>query len=833
MTGAEIESSAQAKPEKKAGQEGGAGTERENEVLMVVRPKVRTQAHVMTGARPKTDSKAMSGARPKTDSKKMTGARTKKESKAMTGARPKTDARAVGGARPKTNAKSKTSSRSKDETQAWTQTDFGTEAILQAEGMPQANAAVWSLANVESGSVAKSMGLSVDRDLVGVDADTFPGSHVQTGIQPWFGPGEEANMGSWCYPRARGEASNESGFWSEDDTTTLSSFWAGEENSIRSWPREEVNTRSRHRAKHQSNSRPIPRSKQDPYIDSWSGSEEESCNPYCFWGGENCNDLFRPRGRNETNIRSKLRTKREDFFESESEDEYYKESWFLPGEETSNRFRNRCKEEPDTILKSRTQKDVNKSERVKQDPRCEEEVIIGSWFWEENEDGMEAGASAICDSRPEDEEGAIGGCLFWNEDKSDLGAMAGEEALPESEEDAIFGSWFWDRDEASFDQNPCPVFKACPRFRESAEEDLSVSSRPQAWEDVSVEFKPGPCHGMGFPSLTPFQIPEEAVASVYAEVFDVNPNNVELNLEEEEQESLLPPDQPEPQFQFQYNSSYRSVMEIREHLKAKESAEPENWSCNCIQCELKIGSGEFEELLLLTEKVRDPFVLEISKIAMGTRNAPQFTRDVIRDSGVVSLIEALLNYPSSRKRTDFLEDMIRVSPPYPSLNMIETFVYQVCEETLATGMGSPEQLLGLRILRHLTTTTDYHALVAGFMSGFLSLLATGNARVKFNVLKMLLNLSENAVVAQKLFSANALSVFVTLFNVEEADDNIQIVVRMFKNISVIVNNGMMALIDEDFSLEPLICAFHEFENLALEIQTQLDNQDDTEVEKQS
>ncbi|XP_012582572.1 PREDICTED: G-protein coupled receptor-associated sorting protein 2 [Condylura cristata] len=859
MTGAEIETGAQTKTEKKAGEEAGGGAEGENEAPMVVRPKVRTQAQVMSvarpktesetisgarpkneaqgknGARPKTEAQAMPGARPKTESQAMSGAKPRTESQAMTGARPKTEARAIGGARPKTDGKAVPGARPKDEAQAWAQAEFGAEAIFQTDGGSQNNSVAWPLISTDSGSIAKPMALPVDRELVTVDADTFPGSQLQTGIQPWFGSGEEANMGSWCYPRprTREEASNESGFWSADETSTLSSFWAGEETGIRSWPREETNTRSRHRAKHQPNPRSRPRSKQDSYVDSWSGSEEESGNnPFCFWAGENTNNLFRPRVRDEANIRPKLRAKREDFFESESEDEYYKESWFLPGEEANSRFRPRNKEAANSILKPRTQKDVNNSDRVKQEPRFEEEVIIGSWFWAEKETNVEAGASALCESRPGTEEGAIGGSLFWTEEKSSLGAVAREDTRPESEEEAIFGSWFWDRDEACFDLNPSPVCKAGSRFKDSSEEEINTSSRPQTWEEVTVEFIPGPYHGVGFPSQNPFRIPEEA-ASVYTEVFEGKPKNVEPAPEGEEQESLLPPDQPDPEFPFQYDPAYRSVTEIREHLKAKESAEPANWSCSCIQCELRIDSAEFEELLVLMDKIRDPFIHEISKIAMGMRSASQFTRDFIRDSGVVSLIETLLNYPASRERTSFLENMINMAPPYPNLNMIETFICQVCEETLAHSVGSAEQLLGLRMLRHLTTTTDYHSLVANFMSGFLSLLTTGNATTKFHVLSMLLNLSQNAKVVKKLFSAKALSIFVALFNIEEKNDNIQMVVKMFQNISNIIKSGTMALIDEEFSLEPLTCAFHQFEKLAEELQVQIDNQNDSEAGQQN
>lgn len=255
--------------------------------------------------------------------------------------------------------------------------------MFQTEGVPQDNAVVaWPLVSPESASVTKPMALSVHRELVSMDAKTFPGSQGQSGIQSWFGTGEETNTGSWCYPRprAREEASNESGFWSADETSTMSSFWAGEEASIRSWPREEASTRSRHRARHQPNPRSRPRSNQDSYIDSCSGSEEESGNPFCLWSGENTNNLSRPRVRDEANVRSKLRTKTEDFFEPESEDEYYKESWFLPGKEANSRFTPRDKEEPNSVLKPRAQKDGDNTDRMKQEPSCEEKVIIGSWF---------------------------------------------------------------------------------------------------------------------------------------------------------------------------------------------------------------------------------------------------------------------------------------------------------------------------------------------------------------------------------------------------------------------------------------------------------------------
>lgn len=86
-----------------------------------------------------------------------------------------------------------------------------------------------------------------------------------------------------------------------------------------------------------------------------------------------------------------------------------------------------------------------------------------------------------------------------------------------------------------------------------------------------------------------------------------------------------------------------------------------------MQSELKIGPEEYEEELLLMDKIRDPFIHKISKIAMGMRTTSQYTHDFIRNSAVVSLIETLLNYPSSRVRTRFFREYdLHGSTPYPN-----------------------------------------------------------------------------------------------------------------------------------------------------------------------
>ncbi|XP_060231503.1 G-protein coupled receptor-associated sorting protein 1 [Meriones unguiculatus] len=456
-------------------------------------------------------------------------------------------------------------------------------------------------------------------------------------------------------------------------------------------------------------------------------------------------------------------------------------------------------------------------------PEKEEEsgtVIISESNPEKEE---ESGTVIISESNPEKEEGSVAEFGSREKDEVTNKTGTGDNCKLGTETETIVGSWFWEGDEASFEPNPVPVCKAACEPMPSTEQEPDPSRRPQSWDEVTVQFKPGPWGKAGFPSLSSFIFPKEA-ASLFAEMFGGKPKLGELGPEGEQESSH----QSGPEFPFQYDPSYRSVQEIREHLKARESTQPENWSCNCIQCDLRIGSEEFEELLLLMDRNRDPFIHEISKIAMGMRSSSQFTRDFIRNSGVVSLIEALLNYPSSRARTRFLENMVRLAPPYPDLNMIETYVCHICEDTFDSILDSSEQLSGLTMVTHLTATSDYHKVIIDYLAGFFYLLSSGNAKTRFHVLKLLLNLSENVLMTKCLLACGSVSEFMTLFNKEESNDNIQLVFAIFENISNNIQKEELFADDEDdddvvVNLEPLISAFREAEKLAKELKHKTDN----------
>lgn len=63
-------------------------------------------------------------------------------------------------------------------------------------------------------------------------------------------------------------------------------------------------------------------------------------------------------------------------------------------------------------------------------------------------------------------------------------------------------------------------------------------------------------------------------------------------------------------------------------------------------------------------------------------------------------------------------------------------------------------------------------LVIKYMFGFFFLLVMGNIKIRFYVLKMLLNLFENFVMIKVLFSVKVMLEFMEFFKRKEINDNI-------------------------------------------------------------
>ncbi|XP_034522767.1 armadillo repeat-containing protein 10 isoform X3 [Ailuropoda melanoleuca] len=78
---------------------------------------------------------------------------------------------------------------------------------------------------------------------------------------------------------------------------------------------------------------------------------------------------------------------------------------------------------------------------------------------------------------------------------------------------------------------------------------------------------------------------------------------------------------------------------------------------------------------------------------------------------------------------------------------------QVCKDVLSGPLDSAVQLAGLRLLTNMTVTDDHQHVLSCYVPDLLRVLLAGNAQTKVQVLKLLVNLSENPAMAEGLLGA--------------------------------------------------------------------------------
>lgn len=114
---------------------------------------------------------------------------------------------------------------------------------------------------------------------------------------------------------------------------------------------------------------------------------------------------------------------------------------------------------------------------------------------------------------------------------------------------------------------------------------------------------------------------------------------------------------------------------------------------------------------------------------------------------------------------------------------IKIYVRQVCEDVFADPLNSAVQLAALRLLTNMTVTNDYQHLLSNYITGLLHLLLIGNGSTKVQVLKLLLNLSENPAMTEGLLSAQVDSSFLSLYDGQMANEILLRALTLFQNIN--------------------------------------------------
>ncbi|XP_046951353.1 armadillo repeat-containing protein 10 isoform X2 [Lynx rufus] len=113
----------------------------------------------------------------------------------------------------------------------------------------------------------------------------------------------------------------------------------------------------------------------------------------------------------------------------------------------------------------------------------------------------------------------------------------------------------------------------------------------------------------------------------------------------------------------------------------------------------------------------------------------------------------------------------------------QVYISQVCKDVLSGPLDSAVQLAGLRLLTNMTVTNDHQHMLHNYITDLFHVLLTGNGSTKVQVLKLLVNLSENPAMAEGLLGAQVDSSFLSLYDGHVAKEILLRVLTLFQNIN--------------------------------------------------
>uniref|UniRef100_A0A8C0W7T8 Armadillo repeat-containing domain-containing protein n=1 Tax=Castor canadensis TaxID=51338 RepID=A0A8C0W7T8_CASCN len=169
---------------------------------------------------------------------------------------------------------------------------------------------------------------------------------------------------------------------------------------------------------------------------------------------------------------------------------------------------------------------------------------------------------------------------------------------------------------------------------------------------------------------------------------------------------------------------------------------------------------DLEKLICMIEMTEDPSVHEIANNALYNSADYPYSHEVVRNVGGISVIEGLLNNPYPSVRQKALNALNNISVAAENHRKVKTYLNQVCEDTVTYPLNSNVQLAGLRLIRHLTITSEYQHMVTNYISEFLRLLTVGSGETKDHVLGMLVNFSKNPSMTKDLLIVIILSIHI-------------------------------------------------------------------------
>ncbi|XP_070803278.1 armadillo repeat-containing protein 10 [Pituophis catenifer annectens] len=180
-----------------------------------------------------------------------------------------------------------------------------------------------------------------------------------------------------------------------------------------------------------------------------------------------------------------------------------------------------------------------------------------------------------------------------------------------------------------------------------------------------------------------------------------------------------------------------------------------------------LEAPHIKSLLHLLESTEDSSVQEQILVTLSNSAAFSVNQDIIRNLGGLSVIGKMLSVPVTNVKQKTLNALNNLSMNTKNQEELKIYITKVCEEVEASSVNSELQLAGLRFLTNISVTNDYHYMMTSFIPNFLHLLFEGNERTQVQVLKVLVNLSANPIMAEHLLNSQApllLSLFDSCIN---------------------------------------------------------------------
>ncbi|XP_063093791.1 armadillo repeat-containing protein 10 isoform X2 [Cavia porcellus] len=196
-----------------------------------------------------------------------------------------------------------------------------------------------------------------------------------------------------------------------------------------------------------------------------------------------------------------------------------------------------------------------------------------------------------------------------------------------------------------------------------------------------------------------------------------------------------------------------------------------------------LNAEQLRKLLYLLESTEDPIITEKALVTLGNSAAFSTNQAIIRELGGIPIIGSKINSPNHSIKEKALNALNNLSVNVENQIKIKVFVSRVCEDVLSSPPDSAAQLAGLRLLTNMTVTNAHQHLLSTAVADLFGLLLAANGNTKVQVLKLLVNLSENPAMTEGLLSAQVDASFLSLFDGHVAQEILLRVLTLFQNIN--------------------------------------------------